>query len=93
MWRISVVFSILFAVAVSPAAAREQKVPKEENCSQAISMALEQLRRTPPDLKERDDADRRKLLDDMERLVDENRRGGASECQIWILMLGKAFNQ
>jgi hypothetical protein len=41
----------------------------------------------------RDDEDRRKLLADMEQLVETNRRAGVSECRTWTQMMGKAFNQ
>jgi hypothetical protein len=84
---------VVVLVATSPSAAQDQPVPKEENCRNAIEAGLEQLRRIPPDLSNRDDEDRRKLLDDMERLVETNRREGVSECRTWTLMMGKAFNQ
>jgi len=90
---ISVTLCILLCIASSPAAAREQEAPKEENCSLAIEAGLEQLRHIPPDLKQRDDEDRRKLLADMEQLVETNRRAGVSECRTWTQMMGKAFNQ
>lgn len=83
----------LVCIAASPSAARDQPAPKEENCSKAIEAGLEQLRYTPPDLTSRDDKDRRKLLADMEQLVETNRRAGVSECRTWTQMMGKAFNQ
>ena len=83
----------LVCIAADPSAARDQPAPKEENCSKAIEAGLEQLRHTPPDLSSRDDADRRKLLADMERLVETNRRAGVSECRTWTQLMGKAFNQ
>ena len=84
---------IVVCMAAGPAIARDQPAPKEENCRTAIEAGLEQLRRIPPDLSSRDDEDRRKLLDDMERLVETNRRAGVSECRTWTQMMGKAFNQ
>ena len=84
---------ILLCLAAAPSAAREGAAPKEENCSLAIAGALEQLRRIPPDLKQRDDEDRRKLLAEMELLVETNRRAGVSECRTWSQLMGKAFNQ
>jgi len=88
-----VLLSILFSLAAAPLSAREQAAPKEENCRMAIAGALEQLRRTPPDLKQRDDEDRRRLLAEMERLVEDNRRAGVSECETWGQLMRKAFNQ
>lgn len=93
MRHLAVLICILLGIAVSPATAREQAAPKEENCHLAITDALEQLRRVPPDLKQRDDDERRKLLAEMERLVEENRRAGASECETWGQLMRKAFNQ
>lgn len=88
-----VLICILLGIAASPAAAREQEAPKEENCRLAITGTLEQLRRTPPDLNQRDDEDRRRLLAEIERLVEDNRRAGASECETWGQLMRKAFNQ
>ena len=51
------------------------------------------MRRIPADLTKRDDEDRRKLLADMERLVEEKRRAGLSECRFWGQLMVKAFNQ
>ncbi|MBL0224149.1 MAG: hypothetical protein IPQ16_00780 [Geobacteraceae bacterium] len=83
----------VISMATGPSASQDQPAPKEENCRTAIEAGLEQLRRTPPDLNSRDDEDRRKLLADMERLVETNRRAGVSECRTWTQMMGKAFNQ
>lgn len=80
-------------LSASPAAAREREAPKEENCRKAIETGLEPLRRIPADLTKRDDEDRRKLLADMERLVEEKRRAGLSECRFWGQLMVKAFNQ
>lgn len=93
MRYIPALICLLLGVALSPASAQEGKIPEEENCRQAITGALEQLRHTPPDLKERDDADRRKLLAEMERLVEENRRAGMTECETWGQLMRKASNQ
>jgi len=84
---------VVVCIAAGPSAAQDQPAPKEENCVKAIEAGLEQLRRTPPDLSSRDDEDRRKLLADMERLVETNRRAGVSECRTWSQMMRKAFNQ
>ena len=84
---------VVICITAGPSAARDQPAPKEENCSKAIEAGLEQLRHTPPELSSRDDEDRRKLLADMERLVETNRRAGVSECRTWTEMMGKAFNQ
>jgi len=80
-------------MATGPSASQDQPAPKEKNCRTAIEAGLEQLRRTPPDLNSRDDEHRRKLLADMERLVETNRRAAVSECRTWAQMMGKAFNQ
>jgi len=93
MLRSLLVVLIIACCAAVPAMAQERPAPKEENCRTAIEAGLEQLRRTPPDLSSRDDEDRRKLLADMERLVETNRRAGVSECRTWTQMMGKAFNQ
>jgi hypothetical protein len=73
----------------SPAAT----APNEENCSRAISDGLEMLRRPPPGRTPRDEEDRKQLLAEMQRLVDDSRRQGKSECQSWTQLMGKAFNQ
>jgi hypothetical protein len=67
--------------------------PNEENCRKAISDGLETLRRQMPGGTPRDEADRQRLLADMQVLVESNRRQGVSECQTWTQMMGKAFNQ
>lgn len=88
-----VTFCMLLCIAVAPVAAQENAATKEENCRLAIISALEQLRRVPPEAGQRDDDYRRRLLADMERLVEDNRRAGVSECRIWGQLMGKAFNQ
>ena len=93
MRYIPVTLCFLLCLSASPAAAREREAPKEENCRLAIEAGFEQLRRIPPDVTPRDDEDRRKLLADMEQLVETNRRAGVSECRTWTQMMGKAFNQ
>ncbi|MBI5792923.1 MAG: hypothetical protein HZA63_15760 [Rhodocyclales bacterium] len=67
--------------------------PKEENCRMAITAGLDTLRNSPPSPNPRDEADRKRLLAEMEKLVDDSRRQGMSECQTWTRMMGKAFNQ
>jgi hypothetical protein len=51
------------------------------------------LRRPPPGRTPRDEEDRKQLLAEMQRLVDDSRRQGKSECQSWTQLMGKAFNQ
>jgi hypothetical protein len=67
--------------------------PNEENCRKAISEGLEMLRRQAPGNTPRDEADRQRLLAEMQALVESNRRQGISECQTWTQIMGKAFNQ
>jgi len=93
MLRSLLMVLVIACCGVGPAIGQERPAPKEENCRTAIEAGLEQLRRTPPDLSSRDDEDRRKLLAEMERLVESNRRAGVSECRTWTLLMGKAFNQ
>lgn len=69
------------------------QVPNESQCRQAITAGLEQLRSIPPEITQRDDEARKKLLADMERLIESSRRQGISECQTWSDMMKKAFNQ
>ncbi len=67
--------------------------PNESDCRNAIKAGLETLRNTPPSPQPRDEADRKRLLADMEALVEASRRQGLSECETWTRMMGKAFNQ
>ena len=67
--------------------------PNESDCRNAIKAGLETLRNTPPGPLPRDDADRKRLLAEMEALVEASRRQGLSECETWTRMMGKAFNQ
>jgi hypothetical protein len=67
--------------------------PSEENCSKAIAGGLETLRRIQPGGRPRDEEDRKRLLAEMERLVEDSRRQGMTECQTWTKIMGKAFNQ
>ncbi len=76
-----------------PSAVQADQVPNESQCRQAINAGLEQLKHIPPDITQRDDEARKKLLADMERLIESNRRQGISECQTWSDMMKKAFNQ
>jgi hypothetical protein len=73
--------------------AQEAPVANEDNCRKAITAGIEQLHRIPPGTTQRDEEARKKLLADMERLVETNRRQGVSECRTWAQMMGKAFNQ
>ena len=70
------------------------KTPPDENDSRnAIRAGLDALRNTPPGPQPRDEADRKRLIAEMEALVEASRRQGLSECQTWTRMMGKAFNQ
>ena len=80
-------------LATTPASALAAPAPDEGNCRNAISSGLDALRQQPPVSTPRDEADRQRLLAEMERLVEESRRQGMSECRIWTKMMGKAFNQ
>jgi hypothetical protein len=86
-------FLLILCLATFPSNSQAEPVPNEANCRMAITTALEELRRLPPDLTERDDRDRKKLLAELERLVETNRRQGISECRTWNQLMGKAFNQ
>lgn len=85
--------ALIICLSLVPLRSHAVSEPNEENCRTAIAAGLEQLRIIPPDLTKRDDDDRKKLLAEMERLVETNRRNGISECKTWIQMMGKAFNQ
>ncbi len=69
--------------------------PREENCRMAIASGLDSLKSPSPlpNPKPRDEADRKRLLAEMEQLVEASRRQGLSECETWTRMMGKAFNQ
>ncbi len=67
--------------------------PKEENCRMAITAGLDTLKAPLPNPRPRDEADRKRLLAEMEALVEASRRQGLSECETWSRMMGKAFNQ
>lgn len=67
--------------------------PNEDHCRNAIRSGLDMLRRLPPGSTPRDEADRQRLLAEMERLVETSRRQGMTECQTWTQLMGKAFNQ
>jgi hypothetical protein len=84
---------VLICLVISPLNSRAASVPNEANCRSAISAFFEQVRYIPPNVTERDNRDRKKLLAEMERIVETNRRQGISECQTWGQIMGKAFNQ
>jgi hypothetical protein len=88
--RTSLLIACLGVSSACPAAA---PAPNEENCSKAIAGGLEALRRIQPSGRPRDEEDRKRLLAEMERLVETSRRQGMTECQTWTEMMGKAFNQ
>lgn len=85
--------ALLICLSLVPLSSQANPAPNEENCRMAITAGLEQLRRITPDMAKRDEEDRKKLLEVMERLVEKSRRQGLSECQIWAEMMRKAFNQ
>jgi hypothetical protein len=89
------IFTVLLTLCLTavPLGVMAGQAPNEDNCRTAINAGLEQLKRIPPDITQRDDEDRKKLLADMERLVEANRRQGISECQTWTDLMKKAFNQ
>lgn len=91
--RVAMLVAICLAAAPMAARGLETAAPKEENCSLAIESALEQLRHAPPGEQQRDSDYRKKLLAEMERLVETNRRAGVRECQTWSQLMGKAFRQ
>jgi hypothetical protein len=84
---------VTICLSASPPNCHADSLPREGDCRVAITEALTLLRRTPPDIKERDQQDRKRLLAELERLVETNRRLGVSECQTWSQLMGKAFNQ
>jgi len=84
---------LVFFLSSVPLSAQEAPVPNEDNCRKAIKAGLVQLQHIPSGISQRDNEARKKLLADMERLVETNRRQGVSECQTWAQMMGKAFNQ
>jgi len=84
---------LIICLSAVPLSSPAASGPTEANCRKAITEGLEQLHRIPPGTTQRDDEARKKLLAEMERLVEMNRRQGMSECQTWTQMMGKAFNQ
>jgi len=87
--------TILLAMSLitAPLSTLAGQTPNEDNCRLAITAGLEQLKQIPPDITRRDDEARKKLLEEMEQLVETNRRKGISECQTWTDLMKKAFNQ
>lgn len=85
--------ALLICLSLVPLSSQAASAPNEDNCRMAITAGLEQLRRIKLDMTTRDDEDRKKLLEVVERLVETNRLQGLSECQIWAEMMRKAFNQ
>jgi hypothetical protein len=79
--------------AILTAGVRADTPPKEENCRMAITAQLDTLQSPLPNPGPRDEADRKRLLAEMEALVEASRRQGMTECQTWSRMMGKAFNQ
>jgi hypothetical protein len=84
---------LITCLATTPVPALAAPAPNEDNCRNAISAGLDALRPQPPGSTPRDEADRQRLLAEMERLVEDSRRQGMTECQTWTKMMGKAFNQ
>jgi hypothetical protein len=84
---------VLICLSLFPFNSQAGSVPNEDNCRSAITAFFEQVRYIPPNVTERDNRDRKKLLAEMERIVETNRRQGISECLTWTQIMGKAFNQ
>ena len=90
--RLPLLISLLLALP-GAAVAADPPPPREDHCRAAIQAGLETLRNPLPDGRPRDETDRKRLLAEMETLVESSRRQGLSECQTWSRMMGKAFNQ
>ena len=84
---------LLACLSLSSSGALAAPAPNEDNCRKAIAQGLDMLRSPTPEKRPRDEADRQRLLAEMERLVEDSRREGKTECQTWTQMMGKAFNQ
>ncbi|MFA4970382.1 MAG: hypothetical protein WC540_12200 [Sulfuritalea sp.] len=84
---------LIACLSLSSACAMAAPPPNEDNCRTAIQQGLDMLRSPTPEKRPRDEADRQRLLAEMERLVESSRRQGMTECRIWTQMMGKAFNQ
>jgi hypothetical protein len=84
---------MLMVFTVLPTVTLGATAPDEDNCRKAITSGLDTLRRIEPGGKPRDEEDRKRLLAEMERLVETSRRQGMTECQTWTKLMGKAFNQ
>jgi hypothetical protein len=80
-----------FVLAAAPIAAAAG-APTEEQCRNAVTAALGMLRQRPAE-KPRDEEDRKRLLAEMERLVETNRRQGIGECRTWQEINVRAVNQ
>jgi hypothetical protein len=78
-------------LAAEPIAA-EAGAPTEEQCRNAVTAMLEMLRQMPAE-KPRDEEDRKRLLAEMERLVETNRRQGIGECRTWQEINVRAMKQ
>ena len=83
----------LSLTSVTVTAAPAAPAPNDDNCRNAIHAALEMLRQVQPGGRLRDEDDRKRLLAEMERLVDDSRRQGISECQTWAQFMRKAAKQ
>jgi hypothetical protein len=57
-----------------------------------VTALLEMLRQMPAE-KPRDEEDRKRLLIEMERLVESNRRQGIAECRTWREINVRAVHQ
>ncbi len=84
---------IALLLALFASIAQAATPPNESDCRNAITAGLDALRNTPPGPQPRDEADRKRLLAEMEALVEASRRQRLSECETWTRMMGKAFNQ
>lgn len=84
---------LMISLVTAPLNSQVDPVPNEDNCRNAINAGLEMLLRIQPDITQRDDEARKKLLEEMKQLVETNRQQGVSECRTWARMMDKAFNQ
>jgi hypothetical protein len=66
--------------------------PTEAQCRGAVTEALEMLRQVPQGTP-RDEEGRKRLLAELERLVESNRRQGIGECRTWQEINVRAVNQ
>lgn len=71
--------------------AHGETAPKPEQCRMAVDQGIATLERVPVD-RARDDPRRLELLAEMRRMIDEHRRRGVNECEIWGELMRRAAN-